>query len=144
VAACLHDAVYAPDAHPGANEADSAELATRALTSLGLDSDDVDAVRRLVLATEAHDAPAGEGLDAAFHDADLWILAAPEDRFDEYCAQVRQEYAAVPDEAFAAGRRAVLEPFLRRDTVYATRHARRTWGEQARLNVGRELARLSG
>jgi predicted metal-dependent HD superfamily phosphohydrolase len=144
VAACFHDAVYDPGARPGANEADSADLATRALTSLGLDSADVDAVRRLVLATEAHEAPAEEGLDAAFHDADLWILAAPEDRFDEYCAQVRQEYAAVPDEAFAAGRKAVLAPFLRRDTVYATRHARRTWGERARLNVARELARLSG
>lgn len=144
VAACFHDAVYDPSAHPGANEADSAELATRALTSLALQPDDVAAVRRLVLATEAHEIPASEGLDAAFHDADLWILAAPEDRFDEYCTQVRQEYAAVPDEAFAAGRRAALEPFLRRDSVYATRHARRTWGEQARLNVARELARLSG
>jgi predicted metal-dependent HD superfamily phosphohydrolase len=38
----------------------------------------------------------------------------------------------------------VLEPFLRRDTVYATRHARRMWGERARLNVARELARLGG
>ena len=144
VAACFHDAVYDPGAQPGANEADSAELATRALTSLGLDADDVAMVRRLVLATELHEAPPDDGLDAAFHDADLWILAAPEDRFDEYCAQVREEYAAVPDDAFAAGRRAVLEPFLRRDTVYATRHGRRTWGERARLNVARELTRLGG
>jgi predicted metal-dependent HD superfamily phosphohydrolase len=144
VAACFHDAVYDPAAPPGANEVDSADLAVRCLMALGVDSDDVEQVRRLVLATQEHDVPHDDGLDAAFHDADLWILAAPEARFDEYCAQVRQEYAAVPDAAYAAGRTAVLEPFLRRDTVYATRYGRRVWGEAARLNVARELARLSG
>ncbi len=144
VAACLHDAVYDPAAPPGGNEADSAHLAVRSLTSLGLDADDIEQVRRLVLATAEHQAPGDDGLDAAFHDADLWILAAPQERFDEYCAQVREEYAAVPDTAYAAGRTAVLEPFLRRDTVYATRHGRRTWGQRARVNVARELTRLSG
>lgn len=144
VAACFHDAVYDPAAPPGGNEADSADLAVRCLTSLGLATADVDQVRRLVLATEQHDAPRGDGLDAAFHDADLWILAASDDRFDEYCAQVREEYAAVPDAAYAAGRTAALEPFLRRDTVYATRHGRRAWGERARVNLARELARLNG
>ena len=50
----------------------------------------------------------------------------------------------MPDDAFAAGRTAVLQPFLRRDTVYATRHARRAWNDRARLNLARELSRLSG
>ena len=144
VAACFHDAVYDPAAPPGANEADSAELAVRDLRALGVRDDDVAAVRQLVLATERHDAPGARGLGAAFHDADLWILSAPPERFDEYCAQVRAEYAAVPDDAFAAGRTAVLQPFLRRDTVYATRHARRAWNDRARLNLARELSRLSG
>ena len=88
--------------------------------------------------------PAPRGSAAAFHDADLWILSATQERFDEYCAQVREEYAAVPDDAFAAGRTRVLQPFLRRDTVYATRHARRAWNDRARLNLARELSRLSG
>ena len=57
---------------------------------------------------------------------------------------MREEYAAVPDDAFAAGRTRVLQPFLRRDTVYATRHARREWNDRARLNLARELSRLSG
>lgn len=143
VAACFHDAVYDPAAAGGANEADSAALAVRSLRSLGLAPDDVDRVRRLVLDTEQHDAPVAGGLAAAFHDADLWILAAPADRFDEYCAQVREEYAAVPDGAYAAGRAAVLEPFLRRDTIYATRYGQRTWGDRARVNLAREMARLA-
>ena len=142
VAACFHDAVHDPAAPAGANEADSAELAVRSLRTLGVAAEDVETVRRLVLATEEHQAPQQEGLDAAFHDADLWILGAPEDRFDEYCAQVREEYAAVPDDAYAAGRSGVLEPLLRRDTLYATRHGRRVWDRRARLNVARELARL--
>ena len=144
VAACFHDAVYDPAAPPGANEADSADLAVRGLRALGVRDDDVTAVRQLVLATERHEAPGARGLGAAFHDADLWILSAPSERFDEYCAQVRAEYAVVPDDAFAAGRTAVLQPFLRRDTVYATRHARRAWNDRARLNLARELSRLSG
>ena len=143
VAAWFHDAVYQPQSPPGANEADSAELAVRALHSLGANEDDVSAIRQLVLATEQHHVPTAPGLAAAFHDADLWILSAPQDRFDEYCEQVRAEYAAVPDKAYAAGRTAVLEPFLRRDHLYATRHARRAWGERARVNLGRELSRLA-
>ena len=114
-----------------------------ALHSLGANEDDVSAIRQLVLATEQHHVPTAPGLAAAFHDADLWILSAPQDRFDEYCEQVRAEYAAVPDKAYAAGRTAVLEPFLRRDHLYATRHARRAWGERARVNLGRELSRLA-
>ena len=49
--------------------------------------------------TDGHSAPADDPLTAAFHDADLWILAAPEQRFDAYCAQVREEYAFVDEQA---------------------------------------------
>ena len=143
VAAWFHDAVYLPTAPAGANEAESAALAARDLRALGLSADDVQSVTALVLATEQHHLPGTTGLAAAFHDADLWILSAPEGRFDEYCGQVRAEYAAVPDAEYRAGRTAVLQPFLHRDHLYATRFARRTWAERARLNLGRELARLA-
>lgn len=143
VAAWFHDAVYLPRALPGANEAASAALASRDLRALGLSADDVGRVNALVLATERHHLPGGSGLAAAFHDADLWILSAPEKRFDQYCEQVRAEYSAVPDAEYRAGRTAVLQPFLHRDHLYATRFARRAWGERARLNLGRELARLA-
>ncbi len=96
----------------------------------------------LVDDTVAHEVAGGTGLRAAFHDADLWVLAAEPDRFDAYCAQVRDEYAAVPEAAYALGRRAVLEPFLNRPHVYATAHAREQWEPAARVNLARELARL--
>ena len=134
VAGWFHDAVYDPAAPAGGNEADSADLAVRDLHALGLAAGDIEAVRDLVLATARHDLRAG-GLSAAFHDADLWILSAPAERYAEYTAQVRQEYAAVPDEAFRAGRAAILRPFLDREAIYSTETARAGWEEAARANL---------
>jgi predicted metal-dependent HD superfamily phosphohydrolase len=138
----FHDAVYDPDASGGENEAASADLAVRDLTTLGCEPDDVERVRDLVLATTTHELVT-DGLSAAFHDADLWILSAPEDRYAAYTRQVREEYAAVPDDAFRAGRAAVLRPFLEREAVYATAPARERWEEAARANLAAELAELS-
>lgn len=143
VAAWFHDAVYDPRAPLGQNEAASAELAGSSLQQLGADPADVAAVTGLVRLTDGHDAPTREPLPAAFHDSDLWILAAPEPRFDEYCAPVREEYAHVPDQAYRQGRHAVLEPFQRRGRLYRTGHAHRQWERRARLNLARELDRLS-
>ena len=142
LAGWFHDAVYDPAAQPGSNEADSADLAVRDLRALGLAPGDVDLVRDLVLATTTHDVRAA-GLPAAFHDADLWILSAPADRYEEYTAQVREEYAAVPDEAFRAGRAAILRPFLEREAIYATPTARDRWEDTARDNRRREVEQLT-
>ena len=144
VAAWFHDAIYDPGATPGTNEADSAALARDTLEQLGFRDADLDAVDRLIELTARHDADAQEPLDAAFHDADLWILSAPADRFDDYCEQVREEYAQVPDPAYRRGRTAVLEPLLHRDAIYRTSRALSHWETPARLNLGRELARLRG
>ncbi len=141
-AAWFHDAVY--DIAAGAeNERLSAELARTTLSDNGIGSEVVDAIVSLVLASELHDVDETRGPQAAFHDADLWILSAPEDRFDDYCAAVRREYAAVPDHAYARGRTAILQPFLERESVYRTQHARQQWEPAARSNLDRELTRLA-
>ena len=138
----FHDAVYDPSAAPGENEIRSADLASRDLSSLGARREDVQTVRELVLATQAHELT-GDGLAAAFHDADLWILSASPERYAEYTAQVRQEYAVVPDAAFRTGRSAVLRPLLDRDSIYATSTARDLWESRARANVASELDLLT-
>jgi predicted metal-dependent HD superfamily phosphohydrolase len=142
LAAWFHDAVYDPHALPGANEADSASYAVTALRPLGLSAAETRAVEDLVRMTDGHNAPADDALTAAFHDADLWILSAPQERFDAYCAQVREEYAFVPQDAYRAGRTAVLRPFTLRETIYRTAHARHHWEQPARVNLAREIARL--
>ena len=142
LAAWFHDAIYDPGASAGSNEAGSAALARHSLQHVGLGDDDIDAVDRLIRLTVSHDAHDAQPLETAFHDADLWILSAPEERFDGYCDQVREEYAAVPDAAYGLGRAAILEPLLRRDTIYRSSFALMAWEAPARINVGRELTRL--
>lgn len=142
LAAWFHDAVYDTTTREGANEADSAVLARDTLRSLRFGAEDIDAIDRLTRLTARHDADASEPLDAAFHDADLWILSAPRTRFDGYCGQVRQEYAHVSDEDYRIGRSAVLAPLMHRDRIYRTSRALQAWETPARINLSRELARL--
>jgi predicted metal-dependent HD superfamily phosphohydrolase len=142
LAAWWHDAVYSVS-DPAGNEAASAELASRQMAELGFGAADRAEVEGMVRASERHETTDGTGILAAFTDADLWILAAPGERFDSYCAQVREEYAKVPDEDYRRGRSAILRPFLDRPQIYATDHARREWTPQARANLERELSRLA-
>lgn len=141
----FHDAVYDPHAAAGRNERDSAALASDMLRALGAPSARSGAVQALVLATADHRSVRSDRLrDAAdaVLDADLWILAAPADRFDEYCAQVRAEYGFVGDATYRAARSAILHDLAGRARLYATGPAHRAWTAAARRNVARELARL--
>lgn len=143
-AAWFHDAVYDPVAPAGANERASADLAVSVLTDLGAPVDLAEEVGRLVLATADHrlDPTSAAPAAAALLDADLWILAAPAQRFDAYCAQVRQEYAVVDDATYAAARAAILRDLVERPRLYLTDAAHREWTDAARANVAREIARL--
>lgn len=146
VAAWFHDAVYAVDP-PDGNEADSAALAASGLSRLGAPAGLRVRVAALVLDTATHDLGPAHPTDVAravVHDADLWVLSAPVARFDEYCRQVREEYAHVPSTAYARRRSQVLRPFLVRTHVYRSAHAREAWEPTARENLARELTRLAG
>jgi predicted metal-dependent HD superfamily phosphohydrolase len=142
LAAWFHDAIHEPAARSGSNEANSADLARDTLSLLAVGDDDIATIDRLIRLTVRHDADTSERLDAAFHDADLWILSAPQERFDSYCDQVREEYTHVPDTAYRLGRAAILGPLLHRDAIYRTSRALHRWETPARINLGRELARL--
>lgn len=142
LAAWFHDAVYDPAARPGSNESDSAVLARDTLQELSFAEEDIQSIERLVRLTARHDTEAGQPLEAAFHDADLWILSADTERFDGYCDQVRQEFEHVPDTQYRNGRAAILGPLLHRDRIYRTSHALHRWETPARINLGRELSRL--
>lgn len=146
LAAWFHDAVYAV-APASTNEGESASLAARQLTRLGVDPATTARVVAVVLDTQSHELSPQAARDPArvvVHDADLWVLASPVARFDEYCTQVRQEYADVPVATYARERSFVLRPFLVREHVYRTPFARATWEPAARENLARELTRLAG
>ena len=143
IAAWLHDAVSDPHARPGGNEAASAELAATVLARVDAPADVVATVQAVIRMTDGHGSDDGQSLTRAFHDSDLWILSAPERRFDEYCAQVREEYAHVPDVIYRAARSTILADFVRRDRLYLTAYGQQQWEDPARANLSRELRRLA-
>ena len=142
LAAWFHDAVYDVTAPAGANEATSANLAANVLASLGHAGARVRHVVRLVRLTATH-APCADDADGqVLCDADLRVLGASPRRYAKYAADVRAEYAHVPEPDFAAARAAVLGALLARQWLYATAVAREGWEQQARANVAGELTRL--
>lgn len=110
-----HDAVY--DAARSDNEARSAAMAKDAMRAAGVPKEARERVERLILATR-HEAVPTERDAQILVDLDLAILGASAERFDEYEAQVRAEYAFVPDAPFRRGRAAVLAGFAARARIY--------------------------
>lgn len=139
LAAWFHDSVY--DGQPDA-EKRSAAWAAEALP-LVVEPAVVDEVVRLVLLTEHHRPADDDPNGCALSDADLAILAAPAERYAEYVAAVRREYAHVSDADFASGRAAVLRELAAKPHLFHTAHARSSWEDDARANVERELAGLA-
>ncbi|CUR59595.1 conserved hypothetical protein [metagenome] len=132
LAAWFHDAVY--DGQPGAEER-SAQWAEAALAQ----HPQVAEVARLA----EHHRPADADLNGcALSDADLGILAASPQRYEQYVASVRREYAHVEEGDFAAGRAAILTDLLAKPTLFHTEHARAEWESVARANVEAEISRL--
>jgi predicted metal-dependent HD superfamily phosphohydrolase len=138
LAAWFHDAVY--DGERDAEERSAAwaedALATRAPAPV------VDEVARLVRLTETHQPDDSDANGCALSDADLAILAAPAERYDEYVAAVRREYAHLEDDVFTLGRTSVLRALADKPHLFHTPYAREHWEAPARANLDRELAGL--
>jgi predicted metal-dependent HD superfamily phosphohydrolase len=145
LAAWWHDAVYIVGTDE--NEEASARLATATLASWDADPERTLRVGDLVRLTATHD-PAPHDVDGqVLCDADLAILASPPHRYATYVADVRREYAIVPDDVFRAGRAKLLRGLLERPHIYRTASAHQRWEGAARANVEaelRDLARDSG
>jgi predicted metal-dependent HD superfamily phosphohydrolase len=139
VLACwFHDAIYDP--RRAGNEEASADLAVAALDSLGVDGTEV---ARLVRLTATHDPDPGDHSGQLLCDADLAILAAPAGEYAEYAANVRREYAHVPDDEFRIGRAAVLESLLDLPALFHLDTHRIEWEKRARANMDNELSVLT-
>jgi predicted metal-dependent HD superfamily phosphohydrolase len=135
LAAWFHDAVY--DGERDAEER-SAVWAEEALAGTPYAAE----VARLVRLTETHDPVDDDAAGRALCDADLAILASPQDRYDAYVAGVRRDYAHLSDADFASGRAAVLHDLAEREQLFHTPYGRAEWEPAARANLERELAGL--
>lgn len=147
----FHDAVH--DGEAGRDEERSAALVGTLLGPLAgvarpagaggaLQASDVDEVTRLVLVTTGHDPGAADGSGALVSDADLAVLGADPGRYARYAAQVRAEYGHVPDDAFRAGRAAVLDQLAGLPRLYRTPAAAARWAGAAEHNLRAERAAL--
>ncbi|MFG2956091.1 hypothetical protein ACGF5O_20500 [Streptomyces sp. NPDC048291] len=141
LAAWFHDAVYLPDRSE--NEERSARLAERALPEAGISAANTAEVARLVRLTVTHDPAPGDRNGEVLCDADLAILAAPPAAYAAYTAAVREEYHFVPNDAFRAGRSAILRQLLDLPQLFRTPYGRTEWAPTARYNLAAELEMLS-
>lgn len=136
----FHDAIY--DSRAKDNEEQSAELAVKIIKSAGLSESFASTVTALILATKHAKAP-DEPDAALLVDVDLSILGQSAERFDQYERQIRREYEWVPNDAFVAGRSAILKSFLDRSSIYTTEFFREKYESKARENLGRSLQQLA-
>jgi len=136
LAALFHDVIYDPLRKD--NELRSADLA-RASIQQHLSACDLDEalVHALIEETARHGAHShGLSRDAMhFLDADMAILGATPERFAAYDAAIRIEYAAVPDDLYAAGRRAFFEKLQASERIFLSDWFHVRLEEQARANV---------
>ena len=135
----FHDAVYDPTRDD--NEARSAQWARDSALQAGLHAQVAHRVHDLVMATR-HQAPPRTSDERLLVDADLSILGAEPERFDESGEQIRAEYSHVPDEQYRLGRRRILDGFLARARIYSTDYFYSRLEARARENLRRALARL--
>ncbi|CCD92908.1 conserved hypothetical protein [Bradyrhizobium sp. ORS 375] len=130
-----HDVVYDPKRAD--NEEQSALLAERHVApDLGKE------VGRLIRLTRTHDVAPGDRRGALLVSIDLTVLGEDEAVYDAYADAIRREYAHVPDEAYRAGRAAVLERFASRPVIYPDAGFAARFDQRARSNLARELRAL--
>lgn len=132
IALWFHDAIY--DVRGKDNERQSADWACRVLASCQANQATLERVERLIMVTR-HDATPSEADEQLLVDIDLAILGATPERFAEYDAQVRAEYAWVPGFVYRMKRRGVLKAFLARPCIYSTEHFKARYEAQARRNL---------
>lgn len=140
-AAWYRDVVYRPAASD--NETRSAALARQALRQLRLDAALGPRVAQLIEATRAHASDPDDPTLNLFLDADLAILGAAPDDYAFYTIGIRQEHRHLPEFLYHRGRKRFIERMLSRDRIFLTTHFAERYEQQARANLGRELAALS-
>ncbi len=136
----FHDVVYDPARAD--NEAESAGVAREELTRAGVASEAVERIAALIMATRDHDAQRGDA--ALLVDIDLSILGASEEAFAEFERQVREEYRAYDDRAYALGRARVLRKLASREPLFHTPFLAEELAQRAQRNLARAIASWEG
>lgn len=128
----LHDIVYDPRADD--NEERSAAQARADLVP----GPSTEIVVRLILDSKHH--AGGDALTDLFNDLDLGIIGSDPAVYDRYAAQIRREYAFVPDAVYRPARAGILRGFNQR-RVFKTQGFHHL-EDRAHANLEREIDSL--
>jgi predicted metal-dependent HD superfamily phosphohydrolase len=134
-----HDIVY--NVLKSNNEEKSGALAVKRLKAIGVSDHSTSKCEEFILATKSHQ-PGSHEVNL-FTDADLSILGAKPERYQQYCQQIRSEYSVYPDIMYKPGRKKVLAHFLQMPRIFKTEVFYKLYEETARENLKSELEMLS-
>jgi predicted metal-dependent HD superfamily phosphohydrolase len=140
LAVAYHDVIY--NARYSDNEERSAAHALQQLQRF-LDAAQLQSCQEMILATKGHQCSANTDTNY-FTDADLSILGAAKERYQQYRLAIRKEYSIYPDAMYAAGRQSVLRHFLEMPRIYNTPQLAERYEAAARANLEEELRFLQG
>jgi predicted metal-dependent HD superfamily phosphohydrolase len=132
----FHDVIY--NVLKNKNEEKSSEFAGSKLTALNVPVDIIRKCRRIIVATKKHELNTDQDVNY-FTDADLSILGATPDIYQNYCEQIRKEYSIYPDLVYKPGRKKVVEHFLGMERIFKTEYFFNKFEKQARINLQQEL-----
>jgi predicted metal-dependent HD superfamily phosphohydrolase len=135
----FHDAIYKPASSK--NEAESAEWARVCLRSIGAREDRQARICSYIMATK-HDAEPDGGDATVVVDIDLSILGREAEDYDLFEERIREEYKWVPGSLYRRKRIEVLESFLKRRSIYGSKHFRDLYENPARRNLERAIRGL--
>ena len=134
-----HDIVYNPLRQD--NEQKSADVALHRLTLLNIPDAQKNRCKEQILATKSHELSDHADTNY-FTDADLAILGADPNTYQEYAKAIRKEYQLYPDLIYNPGRKKVLEHFLEMPAIYKTDFFSEKYELRARENLTNELEML--
>lgn len=140
---CYHDVVYdvAHNMVANDNEERSAEFAEKQLSKMGYPAERIAQCKLQIMATKTH-VMAPDADTNFLTDADLSILGQPWEVYAVYRSNIRKEYHIYPDNIFLAGRKKMLEHFLRMAPLFKTAHFRKLYEERAHENLRKEYRLL--
>lgn len=135
----FHDAIYKPMS--STNELDSANWCSKFLAENNIADEIIQRVHKLIMAT-CHSAELVGNDERLVVDIDLAILGSPEDIYQTFETNVRNEYQWVPAFIFKSKRKEILQVFLAREKIYHHAYFYDLLENRARENLAFAISQL--
>ena len=137
----FHDVIYNPKSNN--NEQLSARTARNFLATTRVDERTTGKIDHFIRLTSHPSTPRSQD-EKLLIDIDLSILGASPESFELYDRQIRKEYHFIPEFLYKRKRKAILNGFLERGTIYQSDWFFARCEDNARSNIKRALRVLDG